>query len=195
MRIEEYETPAIADEYAPRPKASQIAAAAHRAGDTEPLTPIAPAPASRLPLAIGAVVLVLAMLAMATWQLSRPMQPMAIQPAAVPIAAPTSAPAPTAAPTSAPAPTAAPTSAPAPTTAQAEPPAGRGLASPPAPTDPPPADPSNQYIANVGAQAPHSPRGGLCGPTGGDCAPGVPAGLDNSVYIANVGAQAPHKVR
>jgi hypothetical protein len=35
----------------------------------------------------------------------------------------------------------------------------------------------------------------LCGPTGGDCAPGVPAGIDNNQYIANVGAQAPHKVR
>jgi hypothetical protein len=114
MRIEDYETPAIVDEYAPRPKASQIYAAAHRAGDTEPLTPITPAPATspaaRMPLAIGAIVLIVAMLGMATWQLSGPMQPMAIQP--VPSPAPTSLPVPTStntpAPTSTPAPTAAP---------------------------------------------------------------------------------------
>lgn len=51
------------------------------------------------------------------------------------------------------------------------------------------------YLAHVGAQAPHSPRGGLCGPTGGDCAPGVPGSIDNNQYIANVGVQAPHKIR
>jgi hypothetical protein len=194
MRIEDYETPAIADEYAPRPKASQIAAAARRAGDIEPLTPIAtvrnPAPANYLPIAAGAIVLGLAMIGMITWQLSRPMRPLAIEPtsAPAPTAAPTSTPAPTAAPTSTPAPTAAPTSTPAPAPA----PVGRGM-----PADQVPADqvPAGDYIANVGAQAPHSPRGGLCGPTGGDCAPGVPYGLDNSQYIANVGAQAPHKVR
>lgn len=61
------------------------------------------------------------------------------------------------------------------------------------PTPPPAVAPS--YIENVGAQVRHSPRGGLCGPTGGDCAPGVPFGVDGSQYLANVGQQVPHKVR
>jgi hypothetical protein len=52
------------------------------------------------------------------------------------------------------------------------------------------AEPS--YIANVGQQAPHVPRGGLCGPTSGDCAP-VPTAAPDMLTI--IGQQAPHKVR
>ena len=218
MRIEDYESPAIADASAPRRNASQLAAAKHRDRITEPLTPLAPVrnpiPANYLPLAIGALVLVLAMIGMVTWQLSHPLRPMAIQtaPTAAPTYAPTAAPtyAPTAAPTYAPtaAPTYAPTAAPAaPAAAPAEhlpeQPVGRGLtlADTPEPADTPElaavfvptAEPAMLEI--IGAQAEHSPRGGLCGPTSGDCAPGVPAGIDSSQYIANVGAQAPHKVR
>lgn len=199
MKIEDYESPAIADKYAPRAKASQIAAGRHRDRITEPLTPITtvrnPKPANYLPIAIGAVVLVLAMVGMITWQLRRPLQPLAIQ--AAPTAASTSTP--TAAPTNTP--TVAPTSTPAPTAAPPEQlpeqPVGRGLTviSDERPPEQPAAAPSTDYIANVGAQAPHSPRGGLCGATSGDCAPGVPESVDSSQYIANVGAQAPHGVR
>jgi hypothetical protein len=52
------------------------------------------------------------------------------------------------------------------------------------------AEPS--YIANVGQQAPHVPRGGLCGPTGGDCAP-VPTAAPDMLIV--IGQQTPHKVR
>jgi hypothetical protein len=52
--------------------------------------------------------------------------------------------------------------------------------------------PEPSYIANVGQQAPHSPRGGLCGPTSGDCAP-VPTAAPDMLII--IGQQTPHKVR
>ena len=115
---------------------------------------------------------------------------------------PTSAPAsvftpPTPVPTRVPTlePTIAPTAAPAPTPPPAvEPPpqTGQGLTLMQDVVLP---EAAPSYVENVGAQAEHSPRGGLCGPTGGDCAPGVPFGIDSSQYIANVGAQSPHKVR
>lgn len=54
------------------------------------------------------------------------------------------------------------------------------------------ATPAPSYIDTVGAQAPHSPRGGLCGPTGGDCAP-VPTAAPDMLVV--IGQQAPHKIR
>lgn len=52
--------------------------------------------------------------------------------------------------------------------------------------------PAPSYLGHVGAQAPHSPRGGLCGPTSGDCAP-VPTAAPDMLVV--IGQQAPHKVR
>lgn len=56
----------------------------------------------------------------------------------------------------------------------------------------PVSEPAPSYIDHVGAQSPHSPRGGLCGPTGGDCAP-VPTAAPDMLVV--IGQQAPHKVR
>lgn len=200
MQIEDH-TDESTDPYAPRPRASQAVAAAHRAAADAP-DPIAPATRPALPFGIGAAILIVLMIGMATWQLSvGTARPLAIPPAATTRSAfsapPTAAPAPTAAPP----PTAAPTAPPVPTEGpQNAPQTGRGMTFAPtaAPEAAPAAEPpaaAPSYLDNVGAQAPHSPRGGLCGPASGDCAPGVPYGLENSQYIANVGAQAPHKVR
>lgn len=52
--------------------------------------------------------------------------------------------------------------------------------------------PADQYIQNVGAQAPHSPRGGVTGPCDGTCA-AVPTITSQQAEV--IGQQAPHKVR
>lgn len=207
MDLTDYEPTAAVIDHTPRPKASQTVAAAKRAAqpadpDELPLT-IAPAPLTRQHwlLASLGVLAVVGVLGLAVSQLSMPARPLQVTPA--PTMAATDAPAQVVdtAPTPAPAPTTAPTvtiALTATTVPTEAPPVGRGLTlEQEQPTDPPPPEPTAapSYLDNVGAQAPHSPRGGLCGPTSGDCAPGVPAGIDNNLYIANVGAQAPHKVR
>jgi hypothetical protein len=187
--------------FEPRPKASQAVAAQKRARQTaDQPSNDAPIRPQHLPLATCAGVIILAMIGMASYQLVS--GPTALQlpastqaPAQVFERAPTAlqeAPSATIAPE--------PTSAipPPATAAPVEPPpqTGQGMTVDvwiPEPTPAPPPAPS--YVENVGQQAKHSPRGGLCGPTGGDCAPGVPFGIDNSQYIQNVGTQKPHKVR
>jgi hypothetical protein len=201
MDLTDYEPTAAIIDDTPRSKASQAVAAAHRAQnhDTEPITPLTAPKHAQLLVAIIGVLSIIGVLALAISQhgaVPSP-TPLRLVPTAAPakslLAAPTAAPAPSAAPT----PTIAPTASPKPTALPtAAPQTGQGLTlveQPAVEVEQPVAAPS--YIDNVGAQAEHSPRGGLCGPTSGDCAPGVPYGLDNSQYIANVGAQVPHKVR
>lgn len=201
MTIEEYTAPPPSADYTPRPNASQEVARAKRArGDSEPsaTAKVREVPRQWVVAALfgGFSLFVLAL----SWQLSQPARPLALTP--VPTQAPTESasslsvkraqegPQETISATIAPSRVI--ISAPPAEAVPAAPQTGRGLGAVATP-EPPPAAPS--YIENVGAQVRHSPRGGLCGPTGGDCAPGVPYGLDNSQYIANVGAQAPHKVR
>jgi hypothetical protein len=63
---------------------------------------------------------------------------------------------------------------------------GRGMSNPPA-------DAPRSYVENVGAQAPHSPRGdGQAGPSGGEW---VAVPTINPVQADNIRLQAPHKVR
>jgi hypothetical protein len=213
MELNNYEDPAT-DPYAPDPRASQKLAAKKRAAaatpgrpthETEPITPLQ---LSRryVPFGVGAAVLILLMIGMASWQLGHtPAKPLQIETA--PPTASGSGVAVFAAPTSTPVLTQIPRATPiAPQNGAGEATGaseegsqtGRGMTVDLVAatlTPEPPAEPTPSYIDNVGAQAPHSPRGGLCGPTGGDCAPAVPYGIDNSQYIANVGEQVPHKVR
>lgn len=187
-----FRAPAYVPVEGPRPDASKIVAAQKRARPV-PTLPDAPIlPRQWLSLAAAGVLLILAMIALATYGVPQRPTALAITPSAIA----TNVPAALAVPTSTPVrlePTAAPTAAPEPVQPATEEPAiGRGLTidvAPPAPT------PAPTYLEVVAAQAPHSPRGGLCGPNGGDCAPGVPVGIDSSQYIANVARQAPHKVR
>lgn len=168
----------------PRPDASQRVAAKRRARPAQaaPATP----PIPWMPIGVVGCIVVLAIIFTRLPSVPTP-RPLA-----------TSAPAARSAPTSTPVrveptqePTAPPIATETPAQAVQEPPQiGRGLtiddaASSAAPT----------YLDNVAAQAAHSPRGGYCGPTGGDCAPGVPVGVDSSQYLANVAKQAPHAVR
>lgn len=108
MELSDYEN----DPYAPDPRASQRVAAQKRqrpAHDTEPITPIAARSRSALPFGIGALIVVLLMIGMASYGLAR-------LPSAVPLAitpVPTDAPAfLAAAPEASPAPPLAPTAAP-----------------------------------------------------------------------------------
>jgi hypothetical protein len=117
------------EDFTPRPKASQAVAAAKRARpthDTEAIEPLRPTPiparSYRLP-ALAAVLIVVAMLGMASYQLSRgPARPLQLQSTSAPASTlsepATAAPAPTAEPTAtiapSPLPTVAPTAAPAP---------------------------------------------------------------------------------
>jgi hypothetical protein len=87
------EPPKVDDPYAPRPKASQAAAAAHRARyGSAPAAPVAkPAPFS-VPIAAGALVIILLMVGMISYQLSlESARPIQITPAATML--PSSAPA------------------------------------------------------------------------------------------------------
>lgn len=205
MNLTDYEDPT--DPYAPDPRASQRVAAQKRRrtdDDQSSVTTVRP----YLPIGLLAVAALL--IGSLSYGLSRqaprplqigstaPARAFGIDPKLGDVASPalrtaTEAPRP---PTFTPMPTAPFVAAP-----EIEPQTGRGLTidtiidatATPAPAPEPPPAPS--YIDNVGAQAEHSPRGGLCGPTGGDCAPGVPFGVDGSQYIQNVGQQAPHKVR
>lgn len=109
MNIEDYDYPT--DEYAPDPRASQRVAAqkrAQRPGTDDPITPIARS-RSALPFGIGALIVVLLMIGMASYGLARlpSAVPLAITPAATEEAwvletAPTTPPAPTPAPIAAP---------------------------------------------------------------------------------------------
>ena len=104
MELSEYEHPD--DRYTPRPKASQAVAAAKRAAhhDTEPITPLVTPARQYVPFGVGALLIMLLMIGMASYQLSRaPARPLQIE------TTPSSAPAFVAAPTAAPAPTSAPT--------------------------------------------------------------------------------------
>jgi hypothetical protein len=192
MDIKDYEPTATIIDDTPRPRAPQDTAARKRArAEADPT----PATTRSLPMLLFPIALVAFALlgGMLMYGLSQPMRPLTIAPTAVPTQAFDSARVATFPATPAPRPTIAPTALPTPAELATAAPVtltGRGLT---IDVVEPTAAPS--YIDNVGAQAPHSPRGGLCGPTGGDCAPGVPAGIDNNQYIANVGAQAPHRVR
>lgn len=108
MNLTEYENPS--DPYAPRARASQTVAAQKRAAaaspgrpthDTEPITPIGLATPARqyVPFGIGALVIILLMIGMASYQLSRegarPLQLTSVPTEAAPsvaLAAPTLAP-------------------------------------------------------------------------------------------------------
>jgi hypothetical protein len=100
MNIDDYvhPDPLLADDYEPRPKASQQVAAFHRAQvgrpahDTEPIAPIKPPSITRkyLPFGLGALVLIVLMIAAATWQLGHieDSKPLQLQPTDAPASAP-----------------------------------------------------------------------------------------------------------
>lgn len=189
MDLTDYEPTAHPIDDKMRPNASQAAAAAHRARETE-TEEKASAP-SRLPFAIGALVVALLTMAAISWHLAQPpARPLQMAPTDVsarafgtdPKVSHTASPAPSTAPTA----TEAPTFTPVPTAA---PPVGRGLGIVQEVTAAPP-EPS--YISNVGAQAPHTPRGGVTGPCDGACAIVPTISAEQAVII---GRQAPHKVR
>jgi hypothetical protein len=104
MDLHDYVDPA--DPYTPRPKASQAVAAARRALGPAPDAPVVRGTPVRqyLPFGIGALVLIVLMIAAASWQLSRmPAKPLQLAPTDAPARAlaapPTTAPAPTSAST------------------------------------------------------------------------------------------------
>jgi hypothetical protein len=105
MDLNDYELPAE-ERYAPRLKASQRVAAQKRArhDDTEPITPVAHS-RSALPFGVGAVLIIIAMIGMASYGPSRlPGVPLAVTPGpstAAFLSAPTPAPAQSPAPTAA----------------------------------------------------------------------------------------------
>jgi len=194
----EYEKPEVPYEEIskPRPRASQEVAKAKRDRRTDdaPTVAMPRDVAQMLPVAV-AVVLIGAVIVALTYSVTRPApMPLAIPteaPARTPSAPPTTLPA----PTSAPIPTIAPTDPPVPTEAVLAPMTGRGngpevaapVVEPPAPAAAP------SYVENVGAQAPHSPRGdGKPGPSGGDW---VAVPTISAEQAAIIGAQKPHKVR
>jgi len=197
----EYDAPErpMAEEFAPDPRASQRVAAAKRARPEQPdEAPAAPTRDPRqLLLGIGALIFVVLMVAAGIWQMAtRPPAPLAVTPAPTAAAervfsAPAQAsPAPPQA-TEAPIPTLTP-AAPVLVAPDAPPMTGQGMTlAAPAPVVE--VSPADQYIQNVGAQAPHSPRGdGQAGPNGGDwvAVPTAPPAM-----LDVIGAQAPHKVR
>jgi hypothetical protein len=100
MNLNEYE-----DEYAPRPRASQEVAAAKRQQDTVSTTPPARSVRNTVPLGVGALLIILSMVGMMTYQLAQaPAKPLALTPSPSVISAPVvQLAAPTAAPTSTPA--------------------------------------------------------------------------------------------
>lgn len=133
MNLEDYTQP-IADEYAPRPKASQLAAQkrAQRATLPEPITHPDRDPRQLL-LGVAAVLFLLAIVSMGAWQLGHT-PPLAVTPAPVRTAqtAPTAAPVPTTAPMPRVAPSALPVPTEAPVAAsvapaEGEPMTGQGM--------------------------------------------------------------------
>lgn len=213
MNLRDYIDPARLPDDAPDPRASQRVAAQKRAAHDipEPIAPLAKRTRSAVPFGIGAALLIALMIGAASYQLAQlgSATPLAVTPGPSTqafLSTPAQAfgsdlkisPQASPAPTSAPQPTDAPRFTPAPVQPAQS---GRGLtvdnsagAEVATPTPEPPAEPS--YIDNVGAQAPHSPRGdGQPGPNGaaeGDWAL-VPTVAPAMLEV--IGNQVPHKVR